>query len=190
MTLSTLQHNTPRDPGCRLECQIHSLSELVEPLGKLESARQLKNRVRGFAKRRLCYVQNTLREVLHSISGKKENPMKRTEELQPGDIVVILPREEIRQTLNQWNRLKGLTFMEEMWEYCDTKQRILKRVNTLLDERDYKMKKCKGLVILDGVLCSGTTDLGTCDRSCFFFWREEWLKKADRGNLGTSPLVS
>jgi hypothetical protein len=177
-SISPSQQERSGEPLCRPGCQIHSLPELAEPLGKLESAWRFKNRIRPFAKRRLCYVQNALRTVLHSISGKKENPMKRNEELQPGDIVVILPREEIRQTLNQRNKLKGCTFMEEMWGYCDTKQRILKRVSTFFDERDYKMKKCKGLVILDGVLCSGTY-FGTCDRSCFFFWREEWLKKVD-----------
>lgn len=105
--------------------------------------------------------------------------MKRKEELQPGDAVVVLPREEIQKTLNRWNKLKGCTFMEEMWAYCGTKQRVLKRVNTFLDEREYKMKKCMGLVILDGVLCNGTADFGTCDRSCFFFWREEWLRKEE-----------
>jgi hypothetical protein len=26
-------------------------------------------------------------------------------------------------------------------------------------------------------MCQGTKDFGRCDRSCFFFWREEWLEK-------------
>jgi len=29
------------------------------------------------------------------------------------------------------------------------------------------------------VYCQGTPDLGRCDRSCFYFWREEWLEKLD-----------
>jgi hypothetical protein len=31
-------------------------------------------------------------------------------------------------------------------------------------------------VLLDGVMCDGT-EHGGCDRSCFLFWREEWLKR-------------
>jgi len=36
--------------------------------------------------------------------------------------------------------------------------------------------------------CQGTSDYGRCDRSCFYFWREEWLEKINTGaqteNLG------
>lgn len=69
--------------------------------------------------------------------------------------------------------------MEEMRPFCDTTQRVLKRVEKFLDERDYLIKRTKGIVLLDGVICIGTGDFGPCDRSCFFFWREEWLKKMD-----------
>jgi hypothetical protein len=69
--------------------------------------------------------------------------------------------------------------MEEMRPYCGTTKRVLKRVEKFLDERDYLLKKCKGIVILDGVYCGGTNDFGSCDRTCFYFWREEWLKKMD-----------
>jgi hypothetical protein len=41
------------------------------------------------------------------------------------------------------------------------------------------MKQCKGIVILENVFCQGTKDFGACDRTCFFFWREEWLEKIE-----------
>jgi hypothetical protein len=69
--------------------------------------------------------------------------------------------------------------MEEMWPYCGTTHRVLKKVNRFLDERDYLMKKCKSTFLLDGAICSGTKDFGACDRSCFFFWKEAWLEKLD-----------
>jgi len=97
--------------------------------------------------------------------------------LRPGDLVCVRSRHEIEATLNRWNQLKGCAFVEEMWPYCGTNQRVLRPVERFLDERDYLMKKCKGLVILDGVMCQGTKDFGPCDRSCFYFWREEWLEK-------------
>jgi hypothetical protein len=67
--------------------------------------------------------------------------------------------------------------MEEMWRHCGTTQRVYKRVERFMDERDYLVKRCKGIVILEGVMCEGTKDFGPCDRSCFYFWREEWLER-------------
>jgi hypothetical protein len=66
-----------------------------------------------------------------------------------------------------------------MWPYCGTIHPVLKRVNEFLDERTYLVRKCKGIVLLDGIVCQGTKDFGPCDRSCFLFWREEWLEKVD-----------
>ena len=67
--------------------------------------------------------------------------------------------------------------MQEMLPYCGTNQKVFKRVEGFLDERDYLMKRCNGIVILQGVICNGTRDFAKCDRSCYFFWREEWLEK-------------
>jgi hypothetical protein len=50
-------------------------------------------------------------------------------------------------------------------------------VERFVDERDYRVKKASGVVLLEGSLCQGTELYGPCDRSCFFFWREEWLEK-------------
>jgi hypothetical protein len=94
-----------------------------------------------------------------------------------GDMVRVRSEEEIRAMLNAWNELKGCKFMEEQQQYCGTVQRILKPVERFVDERDYRVKKAKGLVLLDGLICQGTHDYGRCDRACFYFWREEWLEK-------------
>lgn len=108
MFSSPSQQQRSGEPLCRPGCQIHLLPELAEPLGKLESARQFfKKRHKRFTKRRLRYVQNTIREVLKSSS---ESPVNRKEELQLVDDVFVLPREEIRRTLNRWNGLRGLRF--------------------------------------------------------------------------------
>lgn len=99
--------------------------------------------------------------------------------MQAGDMVRVKSQEEIQKTLGQSDQLKGCAFMEEMWSYCGTKQRVLKRVEQFLEEHDYLVKKCKGVVILEGVLCTGTEGYPDCDRSCFRFWREEWLEKIE-----------
>jgi hypothetical protein len=99
--------------------------------------------------------------------------------LSSGDLVRVRSEEEIRATLNSRNELKGCMFMEAMWQYCGTTQRILKPVTRFVDERDYRVKKARGLVLLEGLICEGTPDYGRCDRACFYFWREEWLEKVN-----------
>lgn len=99
--------------------------------------------------------------------------------LKAGDPVRVRSREEIQSTLNRWGELKGCGFMTEMWQYCGTEQRVLKTVQRFVDERDYQVKKARGVLLLEGVTCHGTEFYGPCDRSCFLFWREEWLEKID-----------
>jgi hypothetical protein len=66
-----------------------------------------------------------------------------------------------------------------MEQYCDTTQRVLKPVERCLDERDYRILRLRGVVLLEGLICKGMGGVGRCDRSCFYFWREEWLQKID-----------
>lgn len=108
--------------------------------------------------------------------GLDTQPSKR---LNAGDLVRVRSRGEIQATLDRWRAFKGCGFLGEMAGYCGTTQRVLKRVERFIDERDYRLKKASGIVLLDGVLCSGTGKTGRCDRACFFFWREEWLEKLD-----------
>ena len=99
--------------------------------------------------------------------------------LQAGDRVRVKSREEIEATVGLFNDLKGLTFMPEMWQYCGTEQRVFKRLTRFFDEREYQIRKAKGIVLLEGLMCEGTAMFGPCDRSCFYFWREEWLEKIE-----------
>jgi hypothetical protein len=98
-------------------------------------------------------------------------------EINAGDRVRIKSKDEISATLNAWNEYKGCSFIDDMGTYCGTTQTVFKKVRNFVDERDYRMKRVKGLYLLENVYCQGTRVLGSCDRSCFFFWREEWLEK-------------
>jgi hypothetical protein len=102
-----------------------------------------------------------------------------TASLEAGDLVRVKSKEEIEATLDRWKSLKGCSFMSEMWPHCGTTQRVLKRIDRFFDERDYKLKRIRGIVLLEGTMCQGTEMFGRCDRSCFFFWREEWLERLD-----------
>lgn len=97
--------------------------------------------------------------------------------LSVGDWVRVRSEEEIRATLDRWHELQGCAFLEYMWQYCGSTQQVLQVMERFLDERDYKVKKVKGVVLLKDVICHGTPVFGRCDRCCHLFWRVEWLEK-------------
>jgi hypothetical protein len=94
-----------------------------------------------------------------------------------GDWVRIRTLEEIEMTLDHFQRLKGCSFAKEMTQYCGTNQKVLKSVERFVDERDLRIVRTKGIVILEGLTCQGMGSFGRCDRNCYFFWRVEWLEK-------------
>ena len=168
-------------------CQLHCMPKVAAPLCTVENLWQKRNRIKRFVKRRMRYLMNMMAKPEESAA----QPATRTavsgaaEKLNAGDLVRIKSREEIKATLDSWNQLKKCSFMEEMAPYCNTHQRILKPVNKFLDERDYLIKKCRDLFILEDVRCEGTNDFGACDRACYFFWRNEWLEKIPEGTSTT-----
>jgi hypothetical protein len=89
----------------------------------------------------------------------------------------VRSREEILATLDEEGKLKGCSFIDVMWQYCGTTQKVFKPVHRFVDERNYQVRNVRGIVLLEGVMCDGTDFYGSCDRSCLFFWREEWLEK-------------
>ena len=160
------------------ECQIQCLDRMSEPLRRIGVVWQLRNRLKRIIRRRLNYIGNLFSEIAGGQGAASTLAVNAAVGgLQAGDAVRVKSHEEIQATLDRWNRLKGCDFMEEMWAYCGTTQRVLKRVDKFLDERTYRIRKCRGIVTLEGAMCGGTRDLGACDRCCFFFWREEWLEK-------------
>ncbi len=102
-------------------------------------------------------------------------------EINTGDMVRVRPLEEIRQTLDANGACKGCAFLEPMAQYCGRTLRVAKRVDRFFDEREWKMLKCRNVVLLEGVHCdgSGHPDTRGCQRMCFFFWRTEWLERID-----------
>ncbi len=100
--------------------------------------------------------------------------------LQPGDWVRVKSLEAVQQTLNRRGMCGGLRFMPVQHAYCGKTFRVFKQVNTFLDERDFRMKRLRDVVILEGVYCDGSPlEPVPCDRSCFLFWKEAWLEKVD-----------
>jgi hypothetical protein len=104
-------------------------------------------------------------KTMNSEKATFEGVKIKTEPLLAGDWVHVKSREEIEETLDRWKEYKGCAFLEYMSQYCGTKQRVLQPLERFLDERDYKVKKCRGVVLLENVICRGTPIFGrTCSR--------------------------
>lgn len=174
-------------PECQIQC-FPSVASGNVPLRGLAPRQRLKL----FLKRRLnAQTKRALKKRMNqflALSDRFESRIRQTDEfpaaasaapLMAGDLVRVKSKEEIARMLNFWNEYRNCGFMPEMWTYCGGVHRVLKRVERFMDERDYQMKKCKGIVLLEGAICEGGEAIGRCDRSCYFFWREEWLEKIE-----------
>jgi hypothetical protein len=96
---------------------------------------------------------------------------------QPGELVEVKTVKEIFATLDKKQKLKGLTFFPEMGKFCGGRFRVYKRLDKIILESTGELRKIRmPTVLLEGVFCDGRYHKG-CDRSCFCFWREAWLRR-------------
>ena len=156
-------------------CQIENIDEM----GYDDSNLNVKLKfISIFNKIGILNIINKIFKYKNKIS-KESSSRKSNIILKPGDVVIVRSKEEILDTLDEDNKTEGCAFMDEMWQYCNTKQNVLKKVEYFFDERNSKFYKAQNTVLLEGVHCSGKLSklMPSCDRSCYFFWKEEWLKK-------------
>jgi len=66
--------------------------------------------------------------------------------------------------------------MPLMREACSKEFRVYKRVNRIVLESTGEIRTLKNTVLLAGSVCEG---IYNCDRSCYFFWKEVWLRRVD-----------
>jgi len=98
--------------------------------------------------------------------------------LEPGELVEVKSEREIQETLDSRGTLGGLGFLPTMKHFCGKRFVVLKKVERVYLEETRRTRRLKDTVLLDRVMCDGQ-DMG-CDRSCFFFWREAWLRRVNR----------
>lgn len=104
---------------------------------------------------------------------------KGTLNLEEGDLVEVKSVREIFETLNSKGQHNGLPFTKEMQKFCGKRFRVKKRLKKIVLEATGELRTMKTpTVLLEGVICDGKAH-GNCDRSCFCFWREVWLKPVD-----------
>ncbi len=105
-------------------------------------------------------------------------------DLQPGEWVEIKSLEEIRDTLNEEHKNRGLWFDVEMVPFCGRKYQVHKRVEKIIDERTGKMMRLPNdCIMLKNVTCGGELSADPhrlfCPRAIPPYWREIWLRRVD-----------
>jgi hypothetical protein len=98
-------------------------------------------------------------------------------DLKSGDLVEVKSSREIFATLDVNGKFKGLSFTPEMARFCGKRFKVYEKLDKIIIEATGELRKLKSpTVILEGVFCDGKAH-GGCDRSCFCFWREAWLRR-------------
>lgn len=120
-----------------------------------------------------------LRKNIHSGRSATTSSNSNAEalNLRPGEWVEIRTIREIRATLDWDAKRNGLRFIPEMSKYCGKRFKVYKILNRIVLETTGELRTIRTpTVLLDGVICDGRLH-GGCDRSCFCFWREAWLRR-------------
>lgn len=105
--------------------------------------------------------------------------------LLPGDLVQIKPKDEIVATLDHHGKNRGLSFRPAMAPYCGKQFRVVRRVAKIIDPQSRRLRSLgEGSVILDGVVCTGSTRR-FCPRMVYTYWRDIWLRKVTCGEPAT-----
>jgi hypothetical protein len=178
------QDNLEKRSDCQvLDCQLYALYDSTEDLDWADELRRLCLRLKRAGGRRISRV----RKKLFSIRQREKNESRQNviaenkPVLKEGDLVEVLPFEDIRKTLDE-NMCVGKTlFLEGMKQYCGKRLRVIKKLKTMIDEQSWGMVRLKDSVILENAICDakGQYDKEGCDRCCFYFWKEQWLRKVD-----------
>jgi hypothetical protein len=182
-------------PDVTLElCQLRWLDDALKPLSGVEEAlRFFRAKAMGARRRVFALLSRVFglnpepyggRLTWEELADGTSRPVIRGRVvmgLKAGDTVEVLSLDDIRATLDEKGKHDGLKFLRPMAEFCDRRFVVLKPVRQILDEHNHVMQKTKRTVILDGAICHGQGIYGRegCDRSCFFFWKEAWLRKVE-----------
>jgi hypothetical protein len=171
-------------PGNSLLCQIETAHEggrmrrpgiFYLPLRLLQILRAggVKHALQTTVFPRIAALRDRVRGNQHE--GRPSAVADEALHLEPGDIVEVKALDEILATLDEKGRFRGLTFTPEMRQHCGKRFRVFKRLELMFDEYHNSQRRVKNTVLLEGVVCTGA-GLG-CDRSCFLYWREAWLRR-------------
>jgi len=176
------------------DCQLQVLYDGGERLRLIDRLRNLFLRLSSAVNRRVGYLKQekksremkyaataraTHKRRFHDSDVEREKIRGRRQSFSSGEAVLIRPYHEIQATLDADGCCEGLWFMPGMKKHCGRQAKILKRVRTIFDERNWKMVRIRNAYLLEGLICDGRDvfDGEGCDRSCYYFWKDKWLQR-------------
>ncbi|MGD9931852.1 MAG: hypothetical protein AB7U05_17670 [Mangrovibacterium sp.] len=150
------------------------------PVKEASQLRHLLYRIAKKIPNKLFTLQGRIkhRAIQWNNRAVSDKPVTKSLNLQPGEWVKVRSLTEIALTLDKNGKYRGLYFMPEMEQFCGGKYMVFKKAEKIKLESNGELRKLKSpSYFLEGVYCTGEFQ-GGCDRSCFHFWREEWLERA------------
>jgi hypothetical protein len=185
--------NTQAKRGCPLpDCQAPLVTSGAAELILSDKLRHIALRLISAAERRIAVLRaawsrwrrlgrnGNPSEATSLVEEQGASPRRAGGPFKAGEIVEVLDYREIAKTLDQNGVSDGLNFMEGMRRFCGRRLTVRKKVRTIFDERTRRMVKIsKDRYILDNAICDGKGqyDREGCDRCCFYFWSDQWLRK-------------
>lgn len=172
------------DPNCQLQV----IPEAADRITLVDRLRLGSLRLIRAFERRLDYAPHLLPPQRKTKQTVDSNPLieARTQEgFYEGEWVEVKSKAEIVISLDSQRRCKGLEFMPGMEQFCGQRLRIRKTVRAIFDERAWRMLKIKNTYLLEGSICEGRGmyEKEGCDRCCYYFWKEDWLKSPESEDL-------
>ena len=92
-----------------------------------------------------------------------------------GDVVEVLPWEELIGKLDRNGTTDGLPFMPEMVKYCGQELTVTKRLERTCEDLEGGMRRIRNVVFLNELRCDGS-EHGGCQKGCCFLWKDAWLR--------------
>jgi hypothetical protein len=111
-----------------------------------------------------------------SVKGKLKHTPGGSLNLQPGEFARLRSKSEIRATLDEKGKNRGLEFSPEMLWFCGHSFRVKQRIERMILENSGKMRTLENTVLLEGLTCDGKYHRG-CSRNSYLMCREIWLRR-------------
>ena len=164
-------------------CQLQHLYEATEDIAAIDRLTTFILRFTTYCQRRTAKwigVPRTYRQGT-TTGTSIDNDITGIPPLKEGDLVQVLPLQEIQKTLDENGNCDRMKFLGGMERFCGKKFRVLKEIKFMFDEKSWRIVRLKNAVLLQDQICDskGQYDKEGCDRSCFYFWKEQWLRKVE-----------
>lgn len=118
---------------------------------------------------------STIQEGIAEQSMERYRSRAKGRRFEAGDVVEVLPWNELLQTLDSAGSLEGLPFMPEMLAYRGKKLIVTKRLERTCEDIEGSMRRIRNVVFLNDLRCDGSAH-GGCQKGCTLLWKDAWLR--------------